>query len=403
MEHRTRPKLNAQIYEEATSWFVESRAGDLDDAGRRELDEWLRRSPEHLGAYLEIAAIWNEGPTLDPDGKYNTEALVQQACGSENVVPMPSVGGFAGSESRAEERLERASKAQQSPYDAPTGEISSSGHRGQGLVAIAASVLLGVVGAAAWYWITKNTYSTDLGEQRSIVLADGSVIDLNSRSQVRVRYTERERDVDLLEGQALFRVAKDTARPFIVSADGTRVRAVGTEFDVYKKHIGTVVTVVEGRVAVSTGSAVAATTDAADTGAENTQGSAEARTDTHALGVGGGGRGVVAGDGEVLVAAGEQLTVTRKATQRTEHPNIASATAWTQRQLVFDSATLTEVAEEFNRYNQRQLIVQDPNLYEFHISGVFSSTDPSSLIRFLRTRPGVRVVESSERIDVSAR
>jgi transmembrane sensor len=68
--------------------------------------------------------------------------------------------------------------------------------------------------------------------------------------------------------------------------------------------------------------------------------------------------------------------------------------------LVFESASLADVAEEFNRYNDRQLIVGDPSLETFHVSGVFSSTDPASLIRFLRARPGLRIVETQSQIRI---
>jgi len=100
------------------------------------------------------------------------------------------------------------------------------------------------------------------------------------------------------------------------------------------------------------------------------------------------------------LAAGEQVTVTEDAAQKTANPNIAGATAWRDREIVFESATLSDVAEEFNRYNQRQLVVVDPKLYGFHISGVFSSTDPDSLIKFLRQRPGVQVIETAGEIRV---
>ena len=96
----------------------------------------------------------------------------------------------------------------------------------------------------------------------------------------------------------------------------------------------------------------------------------------------------------------QQLTVTPKRIQIAEHQNIASATAWTQRQLVFESASLADVADEFNRYNDRQLIVGDPRLETFHVSGVFSSTDPASLIRFLRARPELRIVETGSQIRI---
>jgi hypothetical protein len=102
----------------------------------------------------------------------------------------------------------------------------------------------------------------------------------------------------------------------------------------------------------------------------------------------------VASGSSFLVAAGEQVTVTAEAAQKTANPNIAGATAWREREIVFESATLSDVAEEFNRYNEQQLVIVDPKLYGFHISGVFSSTDPDSLIRFLRQRPGVKVTET---------
>src|SRR5258705_13038303 len=90
MDRHARSKMNTQIYEEACTWFVDSRAGDLDDAGRREFDRWLRKSPEHLSAYLEIAAIWNEGPSLDPRNKWATNTLIEQARAAEhhNVVAL---------------------------------------------------------------------------------------------------------------------------------------------------------------------------------------------------------------------------------------------------------------------------------------------------------------------------
>src|SRR5882757_4359487 len=98
MDRHARSKMNTQIYEEACTWFVESRAGDLDDTGRRELERWLRKSPEHLSAYLEIASIWNEGPSLGPQGQWTADALIELALktNGDNVIalvhgmPLPS-------------------------------------------------------------------------------------------------------------------------------------------------------------------------------------------------------------------------------------------------------------------------------------------------------------------------
>jgi transmembrane sensor len=108
----------------------------------------------------------------------------------------------------------------------------------------------------------------------------------------------------------------------------------------------------------------------------------------------------LASSSSFLVSAGEQLIVTADAAQKTASPNIAGATAWRDREIVFESATLSDVAEEFNRYNERKLVIKDPALYGFHISGVFSSTDPDSLMKFLRDRPGVKVTETNGEIRV---
>lgn len=367
-------KLNPQIYSEACEWFVECRSGALADTARREFDRWLRKSPEHLSAYLEIAAIWNEGSALDPQHQWDAEKLIAAARADEgNVIPL----------SLPTAPIASAATAQPAVWSRRPRAIAAS-------IAIIALA----VGALVWSVLLQTpTYTTGVGEQRSIVLADGSTVELNSRSRVTVRYSERERAIELLEGQALFRVAKDQARPFVVTSGDTRVRAVGTQFDVYKKHSGTIVTVVEGKVAILT--------NIADPDLESMAVDPEALARPPSLQIEE-QNSVQGGAGPtILLSAGEQATVTRARIQAAIHPNIASAIAWRQRQLVFESASLAEVAEEFNRYNERQLVVRDADLYDFHISGVFSSTDPASLIRFLRERPGVQVIETASEIQVA--
>lgn len=381
-------KLNNQIYQEASQWFVECRADDLDDKTRHAFDNWLRKSPEHMKAYLELSAIWNEGPLLDPHGKFDQETLVTQAISDrDNVIEWSSARNDL-------DLLAAGTATTPVPEPATASTLAPTNHAQRRfsrrrVVAVAASLML-AVGAALFYVRTLQapTYATAIGEQRSLALVDGSTVELNSRSKIVVRYTPQGRNVELLQGQALFRVAKDAGRPFIVKTGATLVRAVGTEFDVYQKRGGTVVTVVEGRVAILTGHALT------EPGAVPvaTDGSHQANLEFPSV-----PKGQL---GNILVAAGEQLTVTPKLVRIAEHPNIANATAWTQRQLVFESASLADVADEFNRYNDRQLIVADPRLETFHVSGVFSSTDPASLIRFLRARPELKIVETESQIRI---
>jgi transmembrane sensor len=378
MEPTDRKKLNSQIYDEASDWFVEFRTGDVDTAGRKRFSTWLRTSPEHVRAYLELAAIWNEGPRLDPEHKFDGPALAE-----DNIVPL----GISHSQ--------------------PLASRAEGGGRLLGRVALAASIAVIAIGGV-WKYTQRGVYSTDIGEQRSITLSDGSHIELNANSRIRESFSGSERRIELVRGQALFHVAKDAARPFIVKSDGTQVRAVGTQFDVYRRSTGTTVTVVEGRVAVlrppeSLGPGAVSPSPvipesipdrpsprARATGGEVPPASGEA---AHTP--------IEARPGEFLLTAGEQAIVTAQTAIKPAQPNIAAATAWTQRRLVFESAKLADVAEEFNRYNQHRLIIRSPELNEFRITGIFSSTDPAALIRFLQARPGIAVTEGKDEIVIT--
>lgn len=351
-------KLNTQISEEAGEWFIEFRSGDIDAAGRRAFDAWVRSSPEHLRAYVEIAAIWNESGALDELREFDTATLIAQGLAEANVVTLEQ---------------ETAAPVPSSRRFATTPRWS-----------VAAAVLIAFVGvvAAAWLQLSRApTYVTEVGEQRSIRLADGSTVELNSRSRLRVRFTEQQRTVELLEGQALFKVAKNSARPFVVVSDSAHIRAVGTEFDVYKRRSGTVVTVVEGRVAVVGGGVSIAVSDNTQTALKDRQ--------------------LAGPDGAaaVFLDAGEQITVTSQPVAQPTQVNASTATAWTQRQLVLDTVSLAEVAEEFNRYSNRRLTVEELATKELRLSGVFV-TDPDFLIRYLRELPGVTVRETDTEIHI---
>ena len=361
MSKRTQPSLNAQIYDQASDWFVEFRSGEVAQTDRARFVQWLRASPEHQRAYLELAVIWNDGACLDPDRKYEESDLREIMSLQANIVSL------------------------QIPHDGQTRQVldtlPSCGRAStpwRTWRALAASIAVAIVLASTWLYSQRGVYSTEVGEQRVVNLTDGSSIELNAQSSIRVRYSDRQRHVELLEGQALFHVARNRVRPFVVDSSGTRIRAVGTEFDVYERASGTVVSVVEGKVAIGV-----------SRGSEAPSATRDASTPTEPA------------NGELLLAAGEQAIVTTQATIKPPKPNIAAATAWTQRRVIFESAKLTEVAAEFNRYNRRRLVIQSPELYDFHITGTFSSTEPGSLVRFLQARPGITITETADEIVVS--
>lgn len=351
METTPTPKWNAQIYQAACEWFVEFRSGEPDESTRRAFHAWLQSAPAHMAAYLEVAALWGESGAVEVRSRWPVEVLIQQGrADTSNVFPFQQVAA---------------------PLPAVLPQVPTRKKRGWvRLAAVAASTLLLVTAGtlAAWVVYQRDIYATVTGEQRSITLSDGSTVQLNARSKLHIRFSEQRRDVELLEGQALFQVAKDPRRPFVVSANSTQIRAVGTEFDVNRRKIGTTVTVLEGAVVVESGHQIP-----------------RHRT------------------GKVLLAAGEQLTVTPTASAKSPHPNVATATAWAQRQMIFETTSLAEVVEEFNRYNRRQIVIRDPRLDDFQIDGVFSSTDPSALISFLRTRPGIEVTETESEVSIAGK
>lgn len=361
-------RMNTQIYDEAGEWIVRHRTTGLDAAARRRFDAWLRASPENVRAYLEMSSVWEELGSLDPARTPPAAELLAAARAPDNVVMLGTT--------------DDARESAGAPLEDVHPSKDRPGRRGLGW-SLAASVLL--VLAGAWLYAGLGTYATGVGEQRSIVLEDGSTIELNSRSRVRVRYGAAERRVELLEGQALFAVAPNKARPFVVHSGGIRVRAVGTQFDVYRKAAGTVVTVVEGKVAVIRQEATKAG-DASPPAPGRTAAPAPAP--------------LVA---EVLLAAGEQVVVAPAAAAKPRRADVAAATAWTRRSLVFEASRLAEVAQEFNRYNARQLVVADPALADLRVSGVFSSVDPELLLRFLRSQPELVVEETGREIRISHR
>lgn len=338
---------NAQIIDEAAEWFVEFSSGDDDARSRRAFDAWLRKSPEHVRAYLEMLPLWQDAAAVDPNRLDSTDTLVELAKASGSVVPLTPW---------AADRARRA-------------------HRG-GRLLMAASVLFACVLTAALVWfqvVQRGTYETDVGEQRAVSLPDGSIVEINARSRIRVRFADTRRDVYLLQGQALFKVQKDAARPFVVHSGATRIRAVGTQFDVNRSQQGTIVTVLEGRVAVIS-----------DHAQEEVLSSSAAPP------------------ANVLVSAGEQATVENSAVPLAIPVNVEDATAWRERRLVFSATPLPVVAEQFNRYNERRLLILDRRLDRFLVNGTFSSTDPASLVRFLRAQPDLRVDETNEEIRISA-
>jgi transmembrane sensor len=386
---RKAPKLSGQILDEATTWFVEFGEGEQNQSAREEFIRWLRTSPEHVRAYLQITAHWEDARALKESQTRTIEELIALARAEGNVIalgsaPRPHLGRAAfaeiGVSSAGPSKPAVAALPSQPAVEVSSESVISVSTTGARRLAayrpaIAAGILVVIAaGTLGWLALREPTYATGIGEQRTLTLAEGSTVELNARSKIRIAFHPHERDVELLEGQALFKVTKDRTRPFIVKSGDTQVRAVGTAFDVYRKTAATVVTVIEGRVAIL----------------PPPQASVESAGSVSP---------VVALPPVVLVSAGQQVTVTAQAMTAPRLADTAAATAWTQKQMVFASTPLSEVVAEFNRYNTRQLVISDPSIASTRISGVFSSTDPASLLRGLNANR-FTVRETPDRVEI---
>jgi len=240
----------------------------------------------------------------------------------------------------------------------------------------AAAVVLATLVTWTSLKMWAESYATAIGEQRTVELKDGSTIYLNAHSQVKVDFSRGLREVYLLDGEAIFKVKQDTARPFRVHVGDASIQAVGTQFDVHRLTGQTNVAVIEGKVRISASEGVSPPS-------QETRGIAS----------------------EAILAAGETATIMAlgKVTQPAA-VDVADATAWRQHRLVFRKQTLADMALEFNRYNREpQIRVEGEALKTREFNGVFDADDPESLVRFLESLDGIAVDRSGRTIVIRTR
>lgn len=365
------------IAQRAAEWFIAHRGGELSSAERAAFVEWLKASPEHVREYLLVAGVSREVASAARSIDLGLETLIQDAAGDSgaDVIPMP----------RWAPGIDRAfAAADGQPATKPRPRMAW-------LRALAASLVILAVAAAAFWRLhdgerfgIPRTYRTAHAEQSTWRLPDGSVMHLNTDTQVSVKFSAGERRIEIDRGQAHFSVIHDPARRFRVMAGQTEVVAIGTEFDVYRRTRDTVVTVVQGRVAVLPRSPSPPMTS------DVPRPDGTARIDESFR--------------SVELAAGQQIRISNDA-ERAEPvmANLHESTAWLQRQIVFEQRPLGEVASEFNRYSRVPIEIDDPNLATLRISGVFNAYDTESFIGFLSRMNGVTVEAGPQRIRVRSR
>jgi transmembrane sensor len=220
-------------------------------------------------------------------------------------------------------------------------------------IAACVAVLIGVAVAGAIQWDLHRplVYRTALGERRVVSLEDGSRLSLDSDSEVRIRYQDDARRLELRRGQARFDVAHDVQRPFSVRARDQTVIATGTAFNIDMLGAGVVVTLIEGSVVVTPSD------EASDT----------LRREERK---------------PVTLRAGQQLIAARSEPRLVAKVRLDQATSWETGELVFEDAPLGTVAERVSRYSGKVISV-DANARALRISGVFKTGDVATFIEMV--------------------
>ncbi|MET3711958.1 transmembrane sensor [Sphingomonas trueperi] len=302
-------RLDTRAAAEAAVWLARLQ-GDVRTPERETaFREWLRADPAHRYAFEKATDIWAEVPDM---------------VGAEPEVTAPK-------------------PRQRAP-----------------LYALAA-MLVAAIAVAATLWILRPAaYSTRVGEQKVATLEDGSRIALNTDSSVEVRYDAKERLVQLDRGEAMFEVAHNSARPFLVRAGDKQIRAVGTAFVVRREANAVTVTLLHGKVAV---------------------------TDV---------RSGASGSAPTYLNPGDRLRAPAAGQMRIDVQPLEAATAWRRGQAVFADTPLPEAIAEMNRYGGPRLILADPALGSLRVSGVFATNDTGEFARAVAALHALHVAEDGK-------
>ena len=337
----------------AAAWLARRDREEWSDADQAELHAWLSASTAHRVAFIRLQAAWQQAGRL--------KALAAGTTKNDALHSGDRPGTLQPGKSEA-------SLSRHGNLD--TGVVAQDTRRPRipaprMLGAFAAAVCLATAAVAGWIaWSHQGTsYRTAIGGIAAISMKDGSTVTLNTNSDIRVALSETERRVDLEKGEAFFEVAKDPNRPFVVRVGDQRVIAVGTKFSVRREpnHVRVIVT--EGRVRVQ---------------------DSEPSHPAEAALVSAGGV-AVAGVAGVLV-------------QDKSLPDAEEGLSWRQGIVVFRETLLSDAVAEFNRYNTRQIYIEDPALGSMRIGGHFRTHNAEGFVRLLADAFPIRVEDNEGRI-----
>lgn len=277
----------------AARWLAREDAGPLGEDEAREFSAWIDADPRHHGAYIRTKSAWLDTARL---ASLASTSQLRSAPASHRRKPQRRLAAAAG----------------------------------------IAAVL--VVSGMVWLHERGQTYASEIGEVRGIELPDGSFLNLNTNTSATVRYRLQERRIALDRGEALFKVAQDPRRPFIVQANDVRVKAIGTAFTVRVDDRRTDVIVTEGVVEIERPGAPIQHVSA----------------NHHAV--------LTPGDSRTDIQPVTPAAVSREL-------------AWRNGMAVFAGEPLAVAIQEINRYSRRHIWVHDPTLASQPVAGIFRAND----------------------------
>ncbi len=346
------------ITERAAHWLIRIESNASPEL-RQEFQQWLDSDVRHHAAFIRVRQGWIQCDQLKrlrpPDGTVDPDLLLNL----EPWVPAPG---------RADSRETGYLGRRRLSASAATARQGVIRRRSLWLATAAAAASLCLFG---WRLIPHQSgvdYATAIGGREQVALADGSSVDLNTDSRIRVRLSDSRRDVELVRGEALFTVTHDLKRPFYVSAGRSLIRAVGTAFSVRIRDDEQVEVVLsDGKIAVGT-PAIGFTLREPTLPASAAAVTAPARA--------------LVGRQTVTVEQLAPASITRKL-------------AWTNGRIAFDGELLGQAVREFNRYNTRHLEIADPGIRGVQIGGMFEATDPDSFVAALEKSFGIHRLPST--------
>jgi len=316
---------NTKIEDEANEWFMLITSGEATDSDIEAFDVWYNQDPLHHQAYVKTSQIWNELGILErtPQG----ESLRQ------SVANLTEEDHF----------LKRLSSWIGQSFKAPQYAFASA---------------IAVIGLVYYLQMPLSheaeIYQTTTSEVKEIHLADNSIITLGAMSRVEVVYETNKRSVQLIEGQAFFDVARNSQRPFYVSANGTEVRVLGTQFDVHLGQKSMTVGVLEGKVRVTPE------------------------------------RDRLNPSSSKILTAGQMVSASPSGVMNNIRTAQIKPGDWRNGRLTYKDEVFAEVIADVNRYYSRHIVLEDDNLANIYVT---TSFDVKQIDVFLKSLPEMFDVE----------